>query len=185
MDVTTWKIRIAQQTDVPALLQIYTPYVETTPITFDYEPPTAEEFGRRMVAIQEKYPYLVCESNDGKIVGYAYASAYKNRTAYNWTVETSIYLDGRVKGQGAGSALYQALEEKLSQQNICVLLACITAGNEESVAFHKKFSYREVAYFPNLGYKSGQWLDVLWMQKELGPIQGVPLAFLPIHEIDY
>ena len=59
MDVTTWKIRIAQQTDVPALLQIYTPYVETTPITFDYEPPTAEEFGRRMVAIQEKYPYLV------------------------------------------------------------------------------------------------------------------------------
>ncbi len=174
-----WIVRSAELTDVAELLRIYTPYVEKTAITFEYDVPSIDEFIQRVKTIQQRYPYLVCESSEGEIVGYAYASTYKGRTAYDWTVETSIYMDQSLKGRGAGSVLYQALEEQLKKQNVYVLLACITAGNAESVGFHEKFAYREVAYFPNLGYKNGEWLDVLWMQKELQPIQGSPNPFIP------
>ena len=111
------KIRLAVATadDAARLLEIYRPYVLTTAITFEYEVPTLEEFRARIVSTLEKYPYLVAKLDD-KIVGYAYTSAFKSRAAYQWAVETSIYIDLDYKGGGIGSMLYHKLEEITKQQ---------------------------------------------------------------------
>ena len=104
------KIRIASAKDAAALLEIYAPYVKNTAITFEYEVPSLQEFERRIENILKKYPYLVAET-DGKIVGYAYVSAFKERAAYDWAVETSIYIDKKLKRMGIGKKLYSVLEE--------------------------------------------------------------------------
>ena len=105
-------IRIAKEEDAEALLAIYAPYIEHTVITYEYDVPTVEEFRGRIRRVLERYPYLVAELN-GKICGYAYASAFHDRPACGWNVETSIYVDQNKKGIGIGTALYDKLEKIL------------------------------------------------------------------------
>ena len=112
------KIRTATPEDAEALAAIYAPYVENTSITFEYVVPTVEEFADRIRRTLTRYPYLVAEKN-GIPVGYAYASAFKGRAAYDWSVETSIYVRLDVRSSGVGSLLYQKLEEYLTAQHIC------------------------------------------------------------------
>ena len=178
------KIRLAVATadDAARLLEIYRPYVLTTAITFEYEVPTLEEFRARIVSTLEKYPYLVAKLDD-KIVGYAYTSAFKSRAAYQWAVETSIYIDLDYKGGGIGSMLYHKLEEITKQQNIINLNACITAGNPESIVFHEHFGYQKVAYFTKCGYKFNQWHDMIWMEKMLGEHPGKPAPVIPFGKL--
>lgn len=171
-------VRLAEPQDVPGLLRIYAPYVRNTAITFEYEVPTPEEFSRRLAQIQEWYPYLVAEE-DGQILGYSYASAFKTRAAYDWSVETTIYVDGSRKGKGIGRMLYTALEECLSLQNICNLCACIAYPNPASIAFHEAFGYRSAAHFHKSGYKAGRWYDMIWMEKELKPHLIPPASVIP------
>lgn len=171
-------IREARVTDSEALLEIYRPYVEDTTITFEYQVPTETVFAKRIIDTLARYPYLVAEVA-GEVLGYAYASVYKPREAYDWSCEVTVYVKKDGKARGIGSALYQRLEELLSKQGVCTLVACITAGNETSVAFHRKWGYRQVACFEQLGYKFGAWQDVLWFQKQLQSLPETPADFVP------
>ncbi|MCM1190248.1 MAG: GNAT family N-acetyltransferase [bacterium] len=176
-------IRIAAADDAAELVQIYAPYVENTPVTFEYLVPSAEEFKARILHTLEKYPYLVAEEN-GVISGYAYASAFKSRAAYDWSVETSIYVREGSERLGIGRLLYSALEELLKKQHICNLCACIAWPNPSSIAFHESFGYKTVAHFHASGFKQGVWYDMIWMEKELCPHTASPLPFIPFPELE-
>ena len=167
-------IRRVSFIDAEKLLDIYRPYVLGTAITFEYDVPSLEEFQERIRKITEKYPYLAAEVC-GEIVGYAYASTFKDRAAYNWCVETSIYLKQDFHGKGIGRKLYEALEEELRIQGILNANACITYADSEdeyhtngSMHFHEKMGYQLVGRFHKCGYKFGKWYDMIWMEKMLG-----------------
>ena len=176
------RIRTATPKDAPALLKIYAPYVERTAITFEYDVPSEQEFAERISNILAQYPYLVAEE-DNEILGYAYASAFKTRAAYAWSAETSIYVKTGLGKQGIGTALYRALEEYLSIQNVCNLCACIAYPNPPSIAFHERFGYRTVAHFHASGYKLNAWHDMVWMEKALCPHTIPPKPFIPFPEL--
>ena len=163
-------LRIATEADVPAILDIYTPYITDTTITFEYEVPTLEEFTRRFRTITADFPWLVWEEN-GEILGYAYACRPFERTAYSWCAEPSIYLKSAAQGQGLGRKLYRALEELLKYQGYQVLLALITGENSASVAFHERLGYEIVGELKRSGYKFGRWMSVFWMEKQLQIVQ--------------
>lgn len=167
------EIRDVKKEDIAGIMEIYRYYVEETDITFEYVMPTEEEFTARVEKILEKYPYLVA-LEDGKVVGYAYAGTFKGRAAYDWAVETTVYVDRNCHGKGIGKALYEELEILLKEQNIQNLNACITFPNKPSEAFHQKMGYRTVAHFEKCGYKLGRWLDMIWMQKFIGEHPDTP-----------
>ena len=176
-------IRPATVADAEEILKIYAPYVKNTDITFEYEVPTIEEFRGRIANTLEKYPYLAATDCNNHIVGYAYASAFKSRSAYNWSVETSIYVDANCKGQRIGSKLYEELERILRKQNVLNACACICASYDESILFHQKSGYELVATFHKSGYKSGTWHDMVWMEKFLGDHEIPPKDFVPYPEL--
>lgn len=183
------KIRVATGADAEALVKIYAPYVENTAVTFEYTVPTPVEFSRRIAEIQEKYPYLVAERN-GELVGYAYANTFKGRAAYDWAVEVSIYVRMDQKKSGVGSALYEALEQVLSLQNILNLNAAITNAEHEdehftkgSLEFHRRMGYRMVGEFHQCGCKFGRWYNTVWMEKHLGDHAVNPPAVKRFDEI--
>jgi len=168
------RIRIAKPEDAGALLGIYGPYVEQTAITFEYEVPSTEEFENRIRRVLKKYPYLVAE-RDGEILGYAYVSPFHERKAYDWAVETSIYVDRDRKRMGIGRKLYEALEQILAAQGILNLNACIAYPAREdehltkdSVNFHQYLGYRLVGEFHQCGYKFNRWYNMVWMEKSIG-----------------
>lgn len=196
----SFNIRSATPDDAEAILAIYRPYVENTAITFEYDVPKLGLFRARIVHTLQRFPYLVAEecqketnpgesNHTGRILGYAYASPFKDRAAYQWAVETSIYVDSSLRHGGIGSALHQALEDALRQQGILNLNACIAypptpldkpVGTEraeeaacaclpsDSVAFHQRMGYRPVAHFHRCGKKHGLWYDMIWMEKLIG-----------------
>lgn len=168
------EIRKVTVDDAKELLDIYAPYVEQTAITFEYDVPSVGEFVERIKKISSKYPYIAAVE-DGKIVGYAYASAFKERAAYQWAVETSIYVDMQKRQNGVGRLLYEALEQRLREQGILNSNACISYVEVEdehltngSVHFHEKLGYELVAHFHKCGKKFGKWYDMVWMEKMLG-----------------
>ena len=191
MDHQEIRIRAAVPEDAKALLEIYRPYVEHTAITFEYEVPTEEEFERRIRAVLSRYPYLVAEW-DGKAAGYAYASPFKEREAYDWAVETSIYVDQNRRRCRIGGTLHDALEAVLSKQGILNMNACIAYPREEdpyltrnSAEFHAHLGYRLVGQFYQCGYKFGRWYDMIWMKKQIGehlPVQPRPKTFEQVRE---
>ncbi len=167
-------IRTATEDDAEELLAIYAPYVEQTAITFEYDVPSEDEFRKRISHTLEKYPYLVAEEN-GKIAGYAYVSPFKERAAYDWSVETSIYVDMTQKRKGIGRLLYDRLEEILKKQGILNVNACIGYPQiddeyltKDSVHFHERLGYHMVGTFHQCGYKFGRWYDMVWMEKFIG-----------------
>lgn len=165
--------------DAEELLAIYRPYVIETAISFEYEVPSVEEFKKRINDISAKYPYIkaVC---DGKILGYAYAGTFKSRRAYDWSVETSIYVRQDARRKGVGQALYFALESSLSKMGILNLNACIAVPqsknedchlNYDSQLFHENLGFQLVGTFHKSGYKFQTWYDMIWMEKILGEHQ--------------
>ena len=163
-------IRIATTADLPAILDIYAPYVLTSTATFEYTVPTMEEFTRRFHQITCQYPWILWEE-EGEILGYAYASAPYTRAAYAWCAEPSIYLHRDARGRGIGTKLYACLEKILLKQGYHLLYALVTEENRESVAFHEKFSYEKRAFFPDCGVKFGRWLGIFWMEKRLKTVE--------------
>jgi len=159
-------IRPATEKDVPEILTIYAPYVENSTATFEYDVPCSRSFLQRFHDITAQYPWLVWEE-DGKILGYAYASAPYTRAAFSWCAEPSIYLRPEAKGRGIGKNLYAVLEEILLRQGYQVLYALITSENAESIAFHQKNGYKIQVDFPNCGFKFGRWLGLTWMEKRI------------------
>lgn len=178
----TITIRLATLADAPRILEIYTPYILNTAITFEYNVPSLEEFTTRMQNTLARYPYLVALM-DGQVIGYAYASPFKSRAAYDWSVETSIYVDNQYKGKSIGTRLYLALESLLKKQNICNLCACIAYPNPESISFHEAFGYITCAHFHKSGYKQGVWYDMIWMEKTLCEHAEQPPEFIPFPEL--
>jgi len=168
-------IRPATEKDVPEILAIYAPYVENSTATFEYDVPCSRSFLQRFYDITAQFPWLVWEDN-GKILGYAYASAPYSRAAFSWCAEPSIYLRPEAKGRGIGTKLYAVLEEILLRQGYQVLYALITSENMESIAFHKKNGYKIQADFPDCGFKFDRWLGLTWMEKRIKIVQP-PRAF--------
>ncbi len=159
-------IRIAAEADLPAMLEIYRPYVENTTYSFEYDVPCLNTFTRRFYDHIAQFPWLVWEEA-GQVLGYAYAGAPWERAAYRWCAEISIYLHPDIHGKGIGRALYDAVERILTRQGYRVVYALITTENHGSVAFHERLGYRYRTTFPNCGYKHGKWLGVIWMEKWL------------------
>lgn len=183
------RIRLASEKDAAELLSIYTPYIEKTAITFEIEVPTVEEFAGRIRNTLEKYPYLVAEEN-GRIVGYAYASPFKSRAAYDWSVETSIYVRMGEQSRGIGSALYAVLEEILAEQNITNVNACIAQPEvpdeyltNQSVEFHTRKGYSMVGRFHNCANKFNRWYHMVWMEKMIGEHKENPESFIPFSKL--
>ena len=168
-------IRAARPSDLAEMLAIYTPYVENTTVSFEYTPPSLEEFTRRYETNTAQFPWLVA-LEDGEILGYAYASAPFSRKAYGFCAEPSIYLRQDARGRGIGRELYALLEEILRRQGYRVLYAVITEENKSSMDFHESQGYRTFAVFNRCGYKFGRWLGVTWMEKELNVVES-PSAF--------
>ncbi len=167
-------IRDAKLEDAPRILEIYAYYVKKTAITFEYEVPTLEEFQSRMTRTMQKYPYLVIVKN-GIIEGYAYAGVFKNRKAYEWSCEMTIYLDYNAKKCGLGRKLYEALEKKLEKMGILNLYACIGYPKKDdefltknSAQFHEHLGYHLAGTFCNCGYKFNRWYDMICMEKFIG-----------------
>lgn len=184
-------IREARPEDAAAFLAIYRPYVAQTAITFEVEVPTLEDFAGRMERIQSFYPYLAAEK-DGRILGYAYAGRFHPRAAYDWCAETSIYLAMDARRQGAGGALYRALEEDLARMGVLNSNACIAVPAEgtqdphldnNSERFHAHLGYQLVGRFHACGYKFDTWYDMVWMEKHLGPHTVPPEKLRPWHEV--
>ena len=179
-------IRLAAEQDLPEILEIYGPYILNTTASFEYTVPTLPEFIDRFRGITEQFPWLVWEEN-GKILGYAYASLPFHRAAYRWCAESSIYLRPEARGKGIGKRLQLTLEEILRQQGYAVLYAVITSENQGSLAFHKALGYTTVAELPGCGFKFGRNLGITWMEKrffsEVFP-SNFPVNCKPIVEND-
>ncbi len=152
-------IRHAEPGDAPAVADIYNEYVLHGTATFETEAVPADEMLRRIADISSRFPYLVSE-RDGRVEGYAYASAWKERAAYRHTWETAVYVASSSVGQGIGSRLMSRLIEECREAGCHVLVACITHGNEPSCALHRKFGFRQAAFFAKVGVKFGLRLDV-------------------------
>jgi len=154
--------------DAAACAAIYAPSVEDDPTSFEERAPSAEEMAARIEKVQPTHPWLVAERG-GEVVGYAYACPHRERTAYRWSVDVSVYVAAGERGRGHGNALYGALFERLREQGFRMAFAGITLPNPASVALHKSFGFRQVGTSHQVGWKHGAWRDVGWFQVELTP----------------
>ena len=179
-------IRMATSADIPAMLEIYGPYVLNTTHSFEYTVPTQEAFSDRFLSYTEQFPWLVWEEQ-GEVLGYAYASAPFARAAYRWCCEVSIYLAPRIRGRGIGRKLYTVLEYILWQQGYRVIYAVVTSENTASVAFHEKMGYRSCARLAGCGIKFGRELGTIWLEKRSNSVEiptNMPSAWETIVEND-
>ncbi len=159
-------IRNAMTDDAAALLAIYAPYVAESCVSFETEVPSLLEFSKRIEEVSERYPFLVCECG-GEIAGYTYATKFKERAAYRFSVTSSIYIAPGFKGKGLGKKLYNQLFERLREQGYYGVYAGISLPNDASVGLHKAVGFTEVGVYHNVGYKLGRWIDSLWLEKFL------------------
>ena len=178
-------LRPAVPEDAGALLAVYAPYVTDTAVSFETEVPSVGEFRKRIETISSFYPYIVAEK-DGKAVGYAYASAFKNRPAYDWDTENTIYIAKDMRRSGIGRMLLEKLEEILRTMNITNSNACIASvdGEDEyltrdSINFHSRMGYSLVGCFHKCGYKFSRWYDMVWMEKLIGEHKEIQPPVIP------
>lgn len=175
-------LRIATIKDVPEMLAIYAPYVENTTVSFEYVPPTLAEFTHRFETYTRQFPWLVWEE-DGKILGYAYASAPFSRAAYGWCAEPTVYLRPEARGRNIARRLYGVLEEILWRQGYQVLYALVCGENGPSRRFHEKLGYRTAAEFPAIGFKMGRWLNLIWYEKRQKMVKSSIISPSPWSEV--
>ena len=175
-------IRKATLADAAEILDIYTPYILDTAITFESEPISLEDLKKRMEKIQSKYPWVVCET-EGHIVGYAYCSRFRERASYDWDCECSIYVKDGFHGAGIASMLYTKLFDLAYQLGYYNIYAVIGYPNERSEALHKKFGFRKVGILEHAGYKLGKWRDVMIMEKKINSSEETPAKPKLISEI--
>src|SRR5215468_4990113 len=174
-DALPIELRKADESDVPAIAAIYAPHVRVGTATFEIDPPDAGEMLRRWRDITVRgLPYIVAEAG-GQVVGYAYAGPYRPRPAYRFTVEDSIYVDAEVQGRGVGRALLARLIDESTRAGARQMIAVIgDSGNQASVGLHAALGFRHVGVLESVGNKFARWLDVVFMQRALGPGDGAP-----------
>ena len=159
-------LRDATIADAAAICAIYNPYVARTTISFEEEPVSVETMEGRITEVTRNYPWLVAEI-DGRVVGYAYAGPWRTRSAYRYSVESTVYVDSACVTRGLGTLLYQRLMERLRQAGIRQMFGGIALPNAASVALHERLGFRKVAHFEAIGWKFDQWIDVGYWQRGL------------------
>lgn len=175
-------LRLATVKDTAKMLDIYAQYIET-PITFETELPSLEEFQGRIRDITAKYPWIVCEDESGKIIGYAYAHKQLERAAYRWNAELSEYLDSKVTSHGIGKKMLLVLLKLLKAQGVHTVYSLVTSPNLKSDAMHAGCGFRNMGVCKNTGYKNGKWYDVTWYEKALLTYEDNPTEIIPIGEM--
>jgi L-amino acid N-acyltransferase YncA len=176
-------LRLVTPTDAKAILDIYAPYIENTSFTFETEVPSVEEFSKRIETYLLNWPWLVCEI-DGVIAGYAYATRHRERTAYQWCIESSVYIHDNFQRAGIARVLYTALFEILKKQGFRNVYAVINLPNDKSVAFHESCGFQYFATYEKVGYKLGKWKNVGWWRLILNEFGDEPAAPIKFSELD-
>ncbi len=166
-------IRMAVTEDAPALAAIYGPFCAETAVSFELEPPTADEMAQRIGAVTGRLPWLVLEAG-GSVAGYAYASRHQERAAYRWAVNTAVYIAEGHRRRGAGRALYRVLFDVLRAQGYFKACAGITIPNPASVALHQAMGFMPVGIYRDIGFKNGAWHDVAWYEAAIQPVRADP-----------
>ncbi len=161
-------IRHAQPSDAEGCLAIYGPFAADTAVSFEDEAPSAQEFQRRIERVTRTHCFLVAVDDD-EIAGFAYAGMHRERGAYRWATESSVYIAESHRGQGLGHALCEALFALLQEQGYRTVLAGITVPNPGSVALHRALGFEQVGTYRRIGWKAGEWRDVVWLALQLGP----------------
>lgn len=154
--------------DGAACAAIYAPFVQDSAVSFEAEPPSAEELAGRIARLSETHAWLIAE-DDGVIVGFAYGCPHRERAAYRWATEVSVYVDAGRHGRGIGRALYGALFALLGRQGYRIACAGIALPNEASLALHRSIGFEPIGVYRAIGWKAGAWWDVSWWQLRLGP----------------
>lgn len=163
----THQIRLASSEDARQIRSIYEPYVESTPISFEVDPPMTAEMAERIETTLDQHPWLVCEREDGTILGYTAASPLRSTPPYDWTAELSVYVADEAQNSGIGTALYTALLETLNVQGYRNAYAVTTLPNPASVRLHERMEFEPVGTFPAVGYKNGEWHDIQWWYRQV------------------
>ena len=161
-----FSIRLITESDAGEVLEIYKPYVLNTIISFEYEVPALHEYVQRIRTNTAEYPWLVCLQNN-KIIGYAYASKHRYRTAYQWSPESTVYLSPEFHRKGIARILYETLFSMLRLQGYFNVYAGVSLPNEKSVGFHRSLGFEDIGIFKKIGYKFGNWHDTHWFQLHL------------------
>ncbi len=172
-------IRLAQAADAAAIHDIYSPIVRHTHISFEEEAPEIAEIAARIDKTLQQYPWLVCQLG-GQVAGYAYASAFRSRAAYQWTAETTVYIHPDFQRRGLSRALYSSLMAILREQGYCNVIGVIALPNDGSIRAHEAIGFHKIGIFKNMGHKAGQWRDTGWWQLELRPMPKSPQPPRPI-----
>lgn len=176
-------IRLARPTDAAGILAIYAPYIANTSFTFETEIPTESEFANRITSYLANWPWLICEV-DGQMAGYAYASRYRERVAYQWSIECSVYVHDDHHRSGIARALYTALFSILKKQGFRNVYAVINLPNERSVAFHESMGFHWFATYEQVGYKLGQWKNVGWWRLIINEFEQEPAPVISFSLLD-
>jgi len=177
-------IRLATTADAAGILAIYAPYIANTSFTFETEVPSVETFAERIKTYLLNWPWLIYEQN-GMIAGYAYATKYRERTAYQWCTESSIYVHDDHQKSGIGKLLYKTLIAILQRQGFRNVYAVINLPNEKSVSFHERLGFRYFATYEQVGYKLGKWKNVGWWRliiNEFGEDPAPPIKFSALNK---
>ena len=155
--------------DSAACAAIYAPFVTDAVTSFEYQPPDSSDFAGRIARLSASHAFLVAEDeDDGAVAGFAYGSPHKERTAYSWAAEVSVYIAATHHRRGVGRALYGVLFDLLERQGFRIVLAGITLPNDASVGIHEAFGFRPLGVYRKIGFKFGAWHDVGWWQRPLG-----------------
>ncbi|WP_017317534.1 arsinothricin resistance N-acetyltransferase ArsN1 family B [Mastigocladopsis repens] len=161
-------IRLATEQDTEQVLEIYAPFCGDSPVSFEVQPPTLDEMQQRIAKVLQKLPWLVCERY-GKVVGYVYAAPHRERAAYQWGVDVSVYIHEAVRCSGIGRALYTSLFEVLVLQGYYSAYAGVTLPNLGSQRLHEVMGFQLIGIYRDVGYKCGAWHDVGWFELSLQP----------------
>jgi phosphinothricin N-acetyltransferase len=168
------KIRDVLPEDAERIQEIYSPYVADTTISFEITVPDKSEMQIRIEkTLSNGFPYIVAENETGTVIGYAYADRFGEREAYRYSFIVSIYLDMKVQSRGIGQKLYDELEKRMKKMGIVQVVSAITGKNEKNLKFHEKNGFIKIGHFPNIGYKMGEWHDIIWMNKTINSIEEV------------
>jgi phosphinothricin acetyltransferase len=176
------RLRPATVDDAPRLADIYDPIVRDTAVSFELEPPGPAEMARRIEKVASVYPWLVSEE-DGVVLGYAYATAFRDRPAYRWSVETTVYVHPAHRERGVGRTVYAALLALAETWGYANAFAGITRPNPASESLHASVGFSQIGVFPHAGHKFGEWHDVTWWHRPLSPDHPPRLPSPPPDEV--
>jgi phosphinothricin acetyltransferase len=175
-------IRLVTPSDVASIHAIYAPFCEDSAVSFELQAPTLVEMQQRVARISQQFPWLVCEYEQ-EIAGFAYASPHRERSAYCWSVDVSIYVHAKHQRKGVGRSLYTSLFKTLALQGYYKAHAGITLPNPSSVGLHEALGFQLIGVYHGVGYKLGCWRDVGWWQLALQPEQPDPASPRSIRDI--